>query len=110
MKDIIGDINNVGSIFIALVDALLDKKVAGKNIYALTKEGSYINFRVNDFKKVLHGLITKESYKDYMVIFRNLEWIICNEGRFTNAQFINGKTVRVISIDIKKYEQLKTLL
>lgn len=83
---------------------------SSKKLCVITNNGRYMNFRANDFKRVLVKLIDSNQLPKFMIAFRTLEWIICKSGRFTNVQFIEGKSVRVITVDLEKFQLLKRLI
>lgn len=96
-------------VFVKVVDDL----VAQPRLFAYSNQEQYINFRSEDFRKKLKEVIqtTAEEIKMKSILrdFKILQLIICDENRFTNTQFINGKSVRVLTIDRRKYDLLKTL-
>ena len=97
--------------YLKVVHALITVQVANKKIYIEdTKRGHY-HFRANDFKKVLAETATQRvKPEDYMKKFRTLQFIICETNRFTNSRYINGKSTRVITVDIEKYVLLKDMI
>lgn len=96
-------------VFVKVVDDL----VAQPRLFAYSNQEQYINFRSEDFRKKLKEVIqtTSEGIKMKSILrdFKILQLIVCDENRFTNTQFINGKSVRVLTIDRRKYDLLKTL-
>lgn len=106
------DIIKVVDIFLATVDGLMRTRLSGdRKIYMETKEGRYINFRPNSFKKKLQDVAREQAdYKELMKYFRHLHWIITgNEARFSNTQRIQDKVMRVITVDRDVLEVLKEL-
>lgn len=96
-------------IFLCVVDDL----AAQPRLSALSNQGGYINFRSDDFKKKLKDVLqnypgSKKS-KAFLDSFKTLQLIVCDQDRFTNVQNINGKSVRVITVDKAKYDLLKSL-
>ena len=76
-------------------------------MYVTTDNGRIYNFQAADFKKMLLELIDPyDKANDYLEIFRILEYIICEENRYTNIKKIFGAPRRVISVDIQKYRLL----
>lgn len=92
--------------FITTVETLLSIKVLNKRIYIYDEEKGHAHFKPKDFKKVLASKITESTIKldEYMKNFRTLQFILCETDRLTNTQRINGKTVRVITVDMAKFE------
>ncbi|WP_324825102.1 hypothetical protein [Sinanaerobacter sp. ZZT-01] len=111
-------LERLAQVYIELIDKLSIVKDSpsraieldtGKKLCVVTNNGRFMNFRSNDFKKVLLMLIESSQLPKYMSTFRTLEWIVCKSGRFTNVQFIDGKSVRVITVDCDKYKLLKKM-
>lgn len=96
-------------IFVKVVDDL----VAQPRLFAYSNHEQCINFRSEDFRKKLTEVIQTMSegtkMKSILRDFKILQLIVCDENRFTNTQFINGKSVRVITVDRHKYDLLKAL-
>lgn len=101
-------LENLAGIYVQLIDKL-SLQDARKKLCVVTNNGRFMNFRSNDFKKALLMLIKSSQLPKYMSTFRTLEWIVCKTGRFTNVQFIDGKSVRVITVDCDKYKLLKKI-
>ncbi len=81
-----------------------------KPLYVLTQKNKVLNVKSISFKIILKKLCSHNAeYREYLNIFREFQWIICQQGSFTNIQKINGKAMRVISIDYEKYITIKKL-
>lgn len=107
------DVKWLVGIYIQLIDKLIGSSI-GKSLYVENVLQGELHFRAGDFKKALRGLLPTEQQGgkelQYMLrCFRTLQFILCDESRFTNAKWINGKTVRVVTVDKEKYKLLKTL-
>lgn len=100
--------NNHIEVFLGTVKALISIRIAGKCVYILDENKGYAHFRPQDFKKALDKVITEKDYgikhNEYMKNFRILQFIICEADRLTNTQRINGKTMRVITVDMEKFD------
>lgn len=100
--------NHHVEIFLGTVNALLSIRVAGKSVCILDENKGYAHFRPQDFKKALDMVITEKNYgikhNEYMRNFRTLQFIICDADRLTNTQRINGRTMRVITVDMEKFD------
>lgn len=99
-------------IFLCAVEELMSQP----RLYALSNQDQYINFRAEDFKRKLKEVVIRnQSYlgtskiKPLLDKFKVLQWIISDKDRYTNVQKINGKAVRVLTVDHRKYELLKSL-
>lgn len=88
----------------------VDQLISQPRLFALSNQGQYINFRADDFKRKL-ALVVPDYIKPKLLMesFKTLQLIICEENRFTNVQNINGKPVRVLTVDKNKYDLLKSL-
>lgn len=104
-------INDLIEIYLKVVHALITVQVANKRIYIEdTKRGHY-HFRASDFKKILAETVTQKGKpENFMKKFRTLQFIISETNRFTNSRYINGKSTRVITVDIEKYALLKDMI
>lgn len=106
-------IEDVTNIFIKTVGELRVDTVGDKLLYVENKNRGYLNFRAKDFRKTLCLVLSsagkKPDVKKYLNIFRTLQWIICDPERFTYTQYVKGKMVRVVTVDLEKYELLKKL-
>lgn len=98
--------------FMNTIDRLFyGSEKTGKSLYMLSKDGMLINVKSQDYRKLVKDECgSMEEYKKTLEVFRNFEWIICQMDSFTNIQKINGKAIRLISADCKKYELMKELL
>lgn len=99
--------------YIRTVDGLMSTRLSGNRvIYIETKEGRYINFVPNTFKRRLKAVVGEGvDVKNVMRHFRSLGWIVVNPAeKFTNIQWIKQKSVRVITVDREKYDTLKELV
>lgn len=92
-----------------LTERLMGASSGGKVVCVPTRAGRCLNFRAGDFKKALRALASEKQMAEYMQLFRALEWILCEDGRMTNIQWIGGKAVRVITVDANKYKVIKEL-
>ena len=53
---------------------------------------------------IVSNVITQKSKPlDYMKNFRTMDFIICETDRFTKIRYVNGKTARVITVDLDKH-------
>lgn len=106
------NMHQLTNIFITTVGDLIEYRLSnGSKIFIETKGGRFINFKPNSFRNKLQNVAGTKEIKEYMKNFKTLGWIITgNDDRFTNTQWINKKSIRVISIDRAKYELLKELL
>ena len=105
-----------GALLIKIVRSVVDELMAQPRLYALSNREQYINFRADDFKQKLKEVVIRnQNYlgtskiKPFLDDFKILQWIISNRERYTNVQKINGKAVRVLTVDRRKYELLKSL-
>jgi len=98
-------------LFIRLVDGLLNMRIGdNEKIYIETQDGRLYNFKAAGFRKHLGKLIAKgEKEKEFLQMFKTLHLIIAEGERFTQTQWINNKSHRVISVDAEKYKLLKSL-
>ncbi len=107
------DINQVVNVFVTVVVQLMNHRLSnGSKIYVETKNGMWINFRPQSFKKKLKSLVGEDLIYEYLDYFRRLELIVVSSGekRFTNITWINKKTIRVITVERKKLETLIELI
>lgn len=104
------DISVITNVFVNTVHKLIEyERNNNTKIHIKTKDGRYINFKMTDFKRSLMSIL-RDDVHTYLGLFRDLDWIITSEHkRFSNIQKVNGKAVRVITVDYKKYEILKKL-
>lgn len=90
-----------------------DELMAHQRLYVLTNQERFINFRATDFKKKLQEVVFektgKKKIKSHMDGFKTLQFIISEDDRYTNVQKINGRSIRVLSVDRIKLDYLKTL-
>lgn len=101
---------NILILYMDVVDTLLHRDMVSDNTLCVwTKDNAYANFTVSAFKVVLRQHGRGDNYRYYMRIFRTFGWIICKKEKFSNVQWINGKSIRVVSVDYKKYKLLKIL-
>lgn len=105
-----------GALLIRIFLSVVDELMSQPRLYALSNREQYINFRTDDFKRKLKEVVTRNQsslrtrkIKPFLEDFRVLEWIISGKERYTNVQKINGKSVRVLTVDRRKYELLKSL-
>lgn len=102
-----------GVVLVKIFVKAVDDLVVQPRLYAYSNHEQYINFRSEDFRKKLKEVIQAMSegikMKSILRDFKILELIVCDENRFTNTQFINGKSVRVITVDRRKYDLLKAM-
>lgn len=104
-------INELIETYIKVVQALITVQAGSKKIYIQDSKKDHVHFRASDFKKILSETISQKSRPtEYMKNFRTLQFIICETNRFTNTRYINGKTTRVITVDLNKYILLKGML
>ena len=97
--------------FLRIVDTLLEKdKSAERRVCIVTNDERLGNFKPNAFRSIAIKHVGKEAYRGYMRIFRTFEWIICKPDLFTNIQWIEGKSVRVVTVDLEKYRLIKDLI
>lgn len=111
-------------VFLETVDHLLtlDKR-GNKQLCAWTNKKQYANFLKGNFefifKKQISSVITiyygkdypmlYSDYKQFMLIFREMGWIVCQKERFTSTQWINDKAYRVVTVDYPRYQCLKKM-
>lgn len=102
----------VVKVFLQVVDELMSQP----RLYALSNQERYINFRAEDFKRKLKEVVVMNQsclgtskIKPLLNDFKLMQWIISDKERYTNVQKINGKSVRVLTVDRRKYELLKSL-
>ena len=94
--------------YIKVVQTLINAQTESKRIYVKNTKKGHVHFRASDFKKILSNVISLKSRPlDYMKSFRTMDFIICENDRFTNIRYINSKTARVITVDLDKYILLK---
>ena len=99
---------NMIEAYIKAVGALINAHTESKKIYVKNAQKGHAHFRASDFKKILSGVIPpKTKTLEYMKDFRTMDFIICETDRFTNIRYINGRTARVITVDLNKYKLLK---
>ncbi|MFV0518568.1 MAG: hypothetical protein ACK5MV_14345 [Aminipila sp.] len=101
------EFENTLNVYVNVVDKLLNMK---GNICSWSKDNSYANFLVPAFKTMVTQHGRGENYRYYMRHFRIMSWIICQEEKFSNVQRIEGKPVRVITVDYKLYAKLKLMV
>lgn len=98
----------VVEVYIKVIDELLARdSTSDKHLCEWSKDNTLANFKAMAFKVILkqHGGL--DNYRYYMRIFRTFNWIVCKADKFTNVQWINGKSVRVVSVDYERYKLLK---
>lgn len=94
--------------YIRVVQTLINAQTETKRIYVKNMQKGHIHFRASDFKKILSNVIpAKSKLLNYMKNFRTMDFILCENNRFTNIKYINGKAARVITVDHNKYLLLK---
>lgn len=105
------DYNEVVKIYLHIVDTLLEKDRldANRRLCICTGSGRHGNFRPTTFKAIASNYIDAKHYTEYMRIFRTFEWLICKPEKFTNVQKIDGRPIRVITVDLNKYKLMKEL-
>ena len=104
-------INELIETYIKVVQALITAQAGNKKIYIQDSKKGHVHFRASDFKKVLIEIVSQKSKQtECMKNYRTLQFIICETNRFTNTRYINGKTTRVITVDLDKYMLLKGML
>lgn len=97
---------NMIEVYIGVVDRLMNIS----NMYYYTQENTKVNFKIPAFKTLVEQKGGGENYRFYMKKFRQLGLIICTDEKFSNIQWINGKSERVVTIDYLKYLKLKGML
>lgn len=113
------------TVFIRLVDELMDSNIDGNNTYILSNAGRYINVQAADFRGLLADLLAektiasqigtnskanaKKKTDEVLGAFRALGWIVCDNQRFTNTLHFNGRTQRVITVDKMRLDMLRSL-
>lgn len=104
------NLEELKDLYLATMEHLLSAKA---NIFVNTNQGAFMNFRSRDFRKAVYFALEKQGYEPnrnhyamFMQTLRTMDWIICEDNRFTTTQKINGKTIRVITVCRKKYELL----
>lgn len=97
---------NMIEVYIGVVDRLMNTS----NMYYYTQGNTKANFKTPAFKTLVEQKGGGENYRFYMKKFRQLGLIICTDEKFSNIQWINGKSERVVTIDYLKYLKLKGML
>lgn len=101
----------VVEVYFKVIDELLYKDSStSSHLCAWSKNNTLANFKSMAFKVVLKQHEGLDNYRYYLRIFRTFNWIVCKSEKFTNVQWINGKSVRVISVDYEIYKLLKKLI
>lgn len=103
----------VVEVFINTVSrAMSSRSPSGAKFYVETKRGGYINFKPRVFRSMLRSLVESDGIAEkYMEYFRRLKFIVVEKpDRFTNIQWINKKTSRVITVDKEIFEALIELM
>lgn len=105
-----------GTLLIRIFLQVVEELMSQPRLYALSNREQYINFRAEDFKRKLQEVVTMNQSrlgtsktKPFLEDFKVLQWIISDKERYTNVQKINGKSVRVLTVDRRKYDLLKSL-
>ena len=94
--------------YIKVTQTLINAQTVSKRIYVKNTKKGHVHFRAGDFKKILSNVMLQKAKPiDYMKNFRTMDFIICENDRFTNIRYINGKAARVITVDLDKYILLK---
>lgn len=98
-------------LFVNTVDQLINQRLPnGGRLFIETKGKDYINFRPKDFRVKLQHLAGEKNINRYLGFYKELGFIITNEkDSFTNVQRLRNKVLRVITVDRRKFEALKTL-
>nr|WP_315022987.1 hypothetical protein [uncultured Aminipila sp.] len=113
------------TVFLETVDYLMlaDSKQQSK-ICAWTNKKQYANFIKNNFETIFRKkvcdlmstfrkdypkLLSPSDYKQFMLIFREMGWLVCQKERFTSTQWINDKAYRVITVHYPRYLCLKKM-
>ncbi len=92
-------------IAIEAMDTIRAFSSAGKNICFETNQGRYLNIAPSNFKFILQKCSGGKSVEEILKAFRRMELILSDEEkRFTNVQKYKGKSRRVVTIHLKKYE------
>lgn len=105
---LVDETRNMIEAYIKVVQTLISAQTGSKKIYVKNTKKGHVHFRASDFKKILSNIIPpKLKTLEYMKNFRTMDFIICETDRFTNIRYINGKTARVITVDLDKYILLK---
>lgn len=115
--------NMIMKVYVLLMDELMGMDV--DNAYVLTNNDTYINFNPADFNECLGeilqqpGLLSQietqnrvnidKAVREMLRIFKNLGLIICEEKKFTNVQWIQGKARRVITVDCNRFKSIAEL-
>lgn len=96
-------------IFLEVVAGLMQEP----RLYAFSNSERFINFRSEDFKKKLKEVVLKKTgkrkIKPFLDSYKILQWFISDKDRYTTVQKINGKSVRVLTVDKQKYDILESL-
>lgn len=97
--------------FVSTVDHFYElTKEIGKPMYMETKGGEYLNFKPASFRTALEqNGVENDHVEFYMKLYKNLGWLIAEDGKFTNAQRINNKVMRVVTVKYSAYKTLKDL-
>lgn len=111
MESLLKDGIYIVELYLKLISELLGAATSNnKPIFVESHGGAIYNFQSGDFQIMLKELLPPtEKAGDYLAVFKTLQWIICEEDRFTNVQWIHGTARRVISVDINKYRLLQDL-
>ncbi len=64
---------------------------------------------MSTFRKDYPELLLASDYKQFMLIFREMGWIVCQKERFTSTQWINDKAYRVVTVHYPRYQCLKKM-
>lgn len=98
-------------VYMKVVDELLYKDASSPTrLCAWSKDNTLANFKTMAFKVVLKQKGGLDNYRYYMRIFRTFQWIVCEKDKFSNVQWINGKSVRVVSVEHEQYNLLKEFI
>lgn len=112
--------DDVIQIFFQTVTFLLEAdQRKQKTLCVWSNNGQYANFKKDSFntvcmKKSIYILknrpeLSPAEYRQLLNIFRDMGWLVCQEGRFTNTQWIKGKAQRVVTVHYPRYCCLKRM-
>lgn len=111
---------NIIQIFLQTVDFLLETdQRKQKNICIWSNNRQNANFKKSSFDTICMvkaasileegKKLDQQKYRKLLEIFREMGWIVCQEGRFTNTQWIKGKAQRVVTVHYLRYCCLKRM-
>ena len=112
------------SIYIKAVDNLMGTDDID-NMYVMSADMSRVFFNADDFRDEIHDLLSdaeimselqytekkrqRNIEREVLQSYKTLGLIICDKGKFTTTQRVAGKVRRVVVVDYKKFELLKSL-